>query len=138
SFGLIFFFFQAEDGIRDFHVTGVQTCALPISTLFMCTAMAAALVAILTVLDAGSTDARRGFQKEFEAIIAAVIGGCLLTGGYGSAIGAFFGSIIFGMVLIGLTYTQIDQDWYQVFLGGMLLLAVLFNNIIRKRVTGER
>src|SRR6266511_5223264 len=28
---LIFFFFQAEDGIRDFHVTGVQTCALPIS-----------------------------------------------------------------------------------------------------------
>src|SRR5690606_40131061 len=28
---LLFFFFQAEDGIRDFHVTGVQTCALPIS-----------------------------------------------------------------------------------------------------------
>ncbi|RFC63481.1 ABC transporter permease [Fulvimarina endophytica] len=106
--------------------------------LFVLTACCAALVAILTVLDAGSTDARRGFQKEFEAIIAAVIGGCLLTGGYGSAIGAFFGSIIFGMVLIGLTYTQIDQDWYQVFLGGMLLIAVLFNNIIRKRVTGER
>ena len=86
----------------------------------------------------GSTDARRGFQKEFEAIIAAVIGGCLLTGGYGSAIGAFFGAIIFGMVLIGLSYTQIDQDWYLVFLGGMLLIAVLFNNMIRKRVTGER
>ena len=56
--------------------------------LFMLTACAATLVAVLTVLDAGSTDARRGFQKEFEAIIAAVIGGCLLTGGYGSAIGA--------------------------------------------------
>lgn len=108
------------------------------TALFMLTACCAALVAILTVLDAGSTDARRGFQKEFEAIIAAVIGGCLLTGGYGSAVGAFFGAIIFGMVLIGLTYTQIDQDWYQVFLGGMLLIAVLFNNIIRKRVTGER
>ncbi|WP_067333676.1 ABC transporter permease [Stappia indica] len=106
--------------------------------LFMVTAMCAALVAILTVLDAGSTDARRGFQKEFEAIIAAVIGGCLLTGGYGSAIGAFFGAIIFGMVLIGLTYTDIDQDWYLVFLGGMLLIAVLFNNFIRKRATGER
>lgn len=106
--------------------------------LFMLTACCAALVAIITVLDSGSTDARRGFQKEFEAIIAAVIGGCLLTGGYGSAIGAFFGAIIFGMVLIGLTYTQIDQDWYLVFLGGMLLIAVLFNNMIRKRVTGER
>ena len=106
--------------------------------LFVLTACCAALVAIITVLDSGSTDARRGFQKEFEAIIAAVIGGCLLTGGYGSAIGAFFGSIIFGMVLIGLSYTQIDQDWYLVFLGGMLLIAVLFNNMIRKRVTGER
>lgn len=106
--------------------------------LFIGTACCAALVAILTVLDSGSTDARRGFQKEFEAIIAAVIGGCLLTGGYGSAIGAFFGAIIFGMVLIGLTYTNIDQDWYLVFLGGMLLLAVFFNNIIRRRVTGER
>jgi simple sugar transport system permease protein len=106
--------------------------------LFMLTAACAALLAVMQVLDAGSTDARRGFQKEFEAIIAAVIGGCLLTGGYGSAIGAFFGAIIFGMVVIGLTYTRIDQDWFQVFMGGMLLLAVLFNNIIRKRVTGER
>ena len=108
------------------------------TALFITTACCAALVAILTVMDTGSTDARRGFQKEFEAIIAAVIGGCLLTGGYGSAIGAFFGAIIFGMVLIGLTYTQIDQDWYLVFLGGMLLVAVFFNNIVRKRATGER
>ena len=106
--------------------------------LFIVTACCAALVAILTVLDAGSTDARRGFQKEFEAIIAAVIGGCLLTGGYGSILGAFVGSIIFGMVVIGLTYTDIDQDWYQVFLGAMLLIAVLFNNYIRKQAGGER
>jgi simple sugar transport system permease protein len=106
--------------------------------LFMLTACAAALVAILTVLDAGSTDARRGVQKEFEAIIAAVIGGCLLTGGYGSAIGAFVGAIIFGVVSIGLTYTTFDSDWFQVFLGAMLLIAVLFNNYIRRKVTGER
>ncbi|MCA0422023.1 MAG: ABC transporter permease [Proteobacteria bacterium] len=106
--------------------------------LFMVTAMAAALVALLTVFDAGSTDARRGVQKEFEAIIAAVIGGCLLTGGYGSAIGAAIGAVIFGMVSIGLTYTSFDSDWFLVFLGGMLLVAVLFNNYVRKKVTGER
>ena len=117
--------------------SGVPVRKVKIS-LFMVTAICAALVAIITVMDAGSTDARRGFMKEFEAIIAAVIGGCLLTGGYGSAIGAFFGAIIFGMVTIGLTYTDFDQDWFQIFLGGMLLLAVVFNNVIRKRVTGER
>jgi ribose/xylose/arabinose/galactoside ABC-type transport system permease subunit len=104
--------------------SGVPVRKVKIS-LFMVTAICAALVAIITVMDAGSTDARRGFMKEFEAIIAAVIGGCLLTGGYGSAIGAFFGAIIFGMVTIGLTYTDFDQDWFQIFLGGMLLIAVL-------------
>jgi simple sugar transport system permease protein len=117
--------------------SGVPVAAVK-TGLFMITACAAALVATLQVMNTGSTDALRGDQKEFEAIIAAVIGGCLLTGGYGSAIGAFFGAIIFGTVSIGLTYTRIDSDWFKVFLGGMLLLAVLFNNFIRKKVTGER
>ena len=98
----------------------------------------AALVAIITVLTIGTADTLRGNQKEFEAVIAAVIGGCLLTGGYGSAIGAVIGAIIFGMVKIGLTYTHFDLDYYLVFLSGMLLAAVLFNNFVRRRVTGER
>ena len=50
----------------------------------------------------------------------------------------YFGAIIFGMVSIGLSYTRFDSDWFQVFLGAMLLLAVLFNNFIRRKVTGER
>jgi simple sugar transport system permease protein len=77
-------------------------------------------------------------QKEFEAIIAAVIGGSLLTGGYGSVIGASFGALIFGVVQIGITYTNINSDWFRVFLGVMLLIAVLFNNFIRHRVTEAR
>src|SRR6266511_5203100 len=40
-----FFFFQAEDGIRDFHVTGVQTCALPISIEAVSLSVAKATVA---------------------------------------------------------------------------------------------
>lgn len=101
--------------------------------LFMFTAFCATLFAVLQVADAGSAAADRGMQKEFEAIIAAVIGGCLLTGGYGSVIGAAFGALIFGMVQIGIGYTSIDNNWYRVFLGVMLLIAVLFNNYIRRR-----
>jgi simple sugar transport system permease protein len=101
--------------------------------LFMLTAFCATLFAVLQVADAGSAAADRGLQKEFEAIIAAVIGGCLLTGGYGSVIGAAFGALIFGMVQIGIGYTSIDNNWYRVFLGVMLLAAVLFNNYIRRR-----
>lgn len=106
--------------------------------LFMLTAMAATLFATIQVLGVGSADTLRGTQKEFEAIIAAVIGGCLLTGGYGSAIGAGFGALIFGFVQMGIFYTGIDTDWFKVFLGAMVLLAVLFNNFVRKKATTAR
>jgi len=106
--------------------------------LFMCTAMAATLFAVIQVLDAGSADTNRGLLKEFEAIIAAVIGGCLLTGGYGSAIGAMFGAIIFGVVQQGIFYTGVNTDWFKVFLGAMLLIAVLFNNYIRRKMTESK
>lgn len=101
--------------------------------LFVFTAMAATLVATITVLEFGTADASRGLLKEFHAIIAAVIGGCLLTGGYGSAIGAMVGAIIFGMVQIGITYTNINLDWFQVFMGAILLIAVVLNNWVRNK-----
>ncbi len=102
--------------------------------LFVVMAFCATLFAVLQVADAGSAAADRGLQKEFEAIIAAVIGGCLLTGGFGSVIGAALGALIFGVVQIGIGYTSIDNNWYRVFLGAMLLAAVLFNNYVRRRV----
>jgi simple sugar transport system permease protein len=107
-------------------------------SLFMFTAACGWLFAMLQICDVGSAAADRGLQKEFEAVIAAVIGGCLLTGGYGSVIGASFGALIFGVVQIGITYTNINPDWFRVFLGLMLLLAVLFNNQVRRRVTQTR
>ena len=85
-----------------------------------------------------SADTLRGLQKEFEAIIASVIGGNLLTGGYGSVIGGMFGALIFGTVSTGIFYTGVDTDWFKVFVGVMVLVAVLFNNYIRKRVTEAR
>jgi simple sugar transport system permease protein len=106
--------------------------------LFMGMAFCAAIFALLQVAEAGSAAADRGLQKEFEAIIAAVIGGCLLTGGYGSVIGAALGALIFGVVQIGIGYTGIDNNWYRVVLGAMLLAAVLFNNYIRRKVTFSR
>ncbi|MEC5162628.1 MULTISPECIES: ABC transporter permease [unclassified Janthinobacterium] len=116
---------------------GVPVKAIKIS-LFVFTAFCACLFATLQVFDVGSAAADRGMQKEFEAIIAAVIGGALLTGGYGSVVGACFGALIFGVVQIGITYTDINSDWFRVFLGVMLLIAVLFNNFVRSRVTEAR
>lgn len=106
--------------------------------LFMFTAFCATVYAACQVFEFGSAASDRGLLKEFEAIIAAVIGGCLLTGGYGSIVGAMFGALIFGVVQQGILYTGVPNDWFRVFLGTMLLVAVLFNNMIRRRVTAER
>lgn len=106
--------------------------------LFMGTAAAAWLVATITVLSAGGADTLRGQGREFYAIIAVVIGGTLLTGGYGSAIGAVFGALIFGIVQQGIVFTGVDSDWFQVFMGAMLIIAVLVNNYIRKRASEAR
>jgi simple sugar transport system permease protein len=103
--------------------------------LFMGTAASAWLVATIQVLSTGSADTLRGEQREFYAIIAVVIGGTLLTGGYGSAVGAVFGALTVGMVQQGIVFTGIDSDWFMVFLGAMLIVAVLVNNFIRKRAS---
>jgi simple sugar transport system permease protein len=116
---------------------GVPVARVKIS-LFMATAGAATLFATIQVLDAGSADTLRGQLKEFEAIIAVVIGGTLLNGGYGSAIGAVFGALIFGTVQMGIFYTGINTDWFKVFMGVMMLVAVMFNNYIRRKVTESR
>ncbi|MEQ8699697.1 MAG: ABC transporter permease [Bauldia litoralis] len=105
--------------------------------LFIGTACSATLLATIQVMDAGSADTLRGLLKEFEAIIAAVIGGVLLTGGYGTVYGAMFGALIFGLVQMGIFFTGIDTDWFKVFLGIVILIAVLVNNYIRAKALGE-
>lgn len=101
--------------------------------LFVTTALAAFLVATIQALEFTGADALRGTGQEFNAIIAAVVGGCLLTGGYGSAVGATLGALIFAMVQQGIVITGIDGDWYQVFIGTVLVVAVILNNYVRQR-----
>ena len=106
--------------------------------LFMGTAASAWLVAMIQAITFTGTDVLRGTYREFYTIIAVVVGGTLLTGGYGTVIGAFFGALIVGMVNQGIVFAGFDADWFQVFLGAMLLAAVLVNRFIRQRATGER
>jgi simple sugar transport system permease protein len=111
---------------------GVRVARVKIG-LFMTSALCACLVGIIQAVRFTGADALRGQLQEFYAIIAVVIGGTLLTGGYGTVIGAVFGALIFGMVRQGIVMTGIDADWFQVFLGGMLLLAVFVNRYVLVR-----
>ncbi|MFF3349857.1 ABC transporter permease [Streptomyces sp. NPDC002779] len=79
-----------------------------------------------------------GVGNELIYIIAAVIGGCLITGGYGSAVGSAVGAFIFGMTSKGIVYAEWNPDWFKFFLGAMLLLATLLNAWVRKRAEATK
>ncbi|MEV4760168.1 ABC transporter permease [Micromonospora sp. NPDC049559] len=106
--------------------------------LFMTVSAAAWLVGSMSVLRLTSVQANAGFGQELIYIVAAVIGGCLLTGGYGSAVGAALGALIFGMTAQGIVYLGWDADWFKLFLGAMLLLAVFANRAVRSYAEQSR
>ncbi|MGS1094186.1 ABC transporter permease [Aquamicrobium terrae] len=106
--------------------------------MFMFSAFCATVFATCQVMEFGSAAADRGLLKEFEAIISVVIGGALLTGGYGSVIGAALGALIFGVVQQGLFFAGVESSLFRVFLGAILLMAVILNTYIRRMITGER
>jgi simple sugar transport system permease protein len=111
---------------------GVPSARVKIA-LFMGTAASAWLVGMMNVVRLRSAVASQGIGQEFVYIIAATIGGCLLTGGYGSVIGASIGALIFGMAQVGIVFAGWPTDWFYSFLGVMLLAAVLVNNYIRRQ-----
>ncbi|MFL5344745.1 MAG: ABC transporter permease [Hyalangium sp.] len=106
--------------------------------LFMMTSLCACLIATFQAVKFTGADVLRGTGKELEAILAAVLGGTLLTGGHGSVIGAAFGALLFGMVQQGIVFAGVDSDWYKVFLGVMLIVAVLVNTYVRGRMVEAR
>lgn len=105
--------------------------------LFMFSAFCATIFATCQVFDTNSSDAAKGMFKELEAIAIAVVGGILMTGGFGTIIGVVFGAVTFGLVANAVFFIPwIDGAWFRVFVGTVLLLAVFANERIRKRITG--
>mgnify|MGYP001757709976 FL=1 len=106
-------------------------------TLFMTVGFAAWFVGMHTLFAFDSIQAGQGVGNEFLYIIAAVIGGCAMKGGRGTAIGTMIGALIFGMTNQGIVYAGWNPDWFKFFLGAMLLFAVFTNtsfaNITKRR-----
>ncbi len=129
-----------------FSVGGAQTSARQVGVpvfktkvgLFMTTAAAGWLVGMLSLFKTTTAQSTTGVGQEFVYIICAVVGGCLLTGGYGSAVGAALGALIYGMVGQGIVYAGWDSDWLYAILGVMLLGAVLVNNWVKSRAEAVR
>ncbi|NKG21639.1 MULTISPECIES: ABC transporter permease [Paeniglutamicibacter] len=101
--------------------------------LFMGVGFCAWILGMHNLFAFATVQSGEGIGNEFLYIIAAVIGGCLLTGGYGSAVGGAIGAFIFGMANKGIVYAEWNPDWFKFFLGLMLLLATIVNLVVKKR-----
>lgn len=106
--------------------------------LFMLVSGAAWLVGMLLAFRLNTIQSNTGNGEEFDYIIAAVVGGTLLTGGYGTALGGALGAAIVGMATLGFTSARWNSDWRFLFLGVILLLAMLANRSIRTKAEGLR
>ena len=106
--------------------------------LFMAVGFLAWFLGMHLLFNFSSVQAGIGIGNEFVYIIAAVVGGALLTGGYGSAVGSALGAVIFGMTTQGIVFAGWDPNWFRAFLGVMLLLAVLVNLYIKNYAAQRR
>ncbi|MCW2827888.1 MAG: sugar transporter permease protein [Marmoricola sp.] len=106
--------------------------------LFMTVSFLAWFTGMHTLYRFNTIQAGNGVGNEFLYIIAAVVGGTLLTGGYGNAIGVAIGSFIFGMTSLCIVYAGWDPNWFRAFLGVMLLLAVLVNLYVKTLSTARK
>jgi simple sugar transport system permease protein len=109
---------------------GIPTTRLTI-ILFVLSATSASFVGMCQAILFNSAQVSGGMTFIFNSIISVVVGGVLLTGGFGSVIGIFFGTITFAVVNQGIYFTSFDRNWSSLIIGVMLLLAVLMNNTFR-------
>ncbi|SEI01045.1 simple sugar transport system permease protein [Rhizobium tibeticum] len=109
---------------------GIPTAGLTI-ILFVLSSTSASFVGMCQAILFNSAQVSGGMTFIFNAIISVVVGGVLLTGGFGSVIGIFFGTITFAVVNQGIYFTTFDRNWSSLIIGVMLLIAVLMNNTFR-------
>ena len=114
---------------------GVPVARVKIA-LFALTGLSAAVLAAIQTTRFTSADILRGTGDELDAITTAVIGGSLLTGGYGSVAGTALGALALGMASQGIVFADINADWYKIAIGTLLLVAVVLNSWIRRKFAG--
>lgn len=111
---------------------GVRTDRVTIS-LFVMSAVAASFVGMCGAIQFNTTQVSGGMSYIFNVIASVVVGGVLLTGGFGSVMGIFLGTLTFAIVNKGISFTRIDPNWANFVIGVTLVLAMLMNEHFRKK-----
>ena len=117
--------------------TAAKNLGVPVArttvTLFALSGLTSGIAGVVVAVQYFSIDANRGVGWELIAIAMAVIGGTLLTGGYGSVLGTVLGAFMYAMVNDGLLLVGLQGYWVNIFLGVVVLVAVLINRMVIDR-----
>lgn len=116
------------------RAVGVPVTRVKVS-LYLAVGVAAWFTGMIQLFTYNVVQSGEGVGNELLYIMAAVVGGCLLTGGYGTAIGAAIGALIYGMTKLGIVYAGWDNNWLLFFVGVMLLLATVTNALVRQQTS---
>lgn len=110
---------------------GIPTNRLKISLFVLCS-VCTALAGICQVIQFNSASSSTNFTLIFNTIITVVVGGVVLTGGFGTLVGIIFGALTLGIVQQGINYTDIERNLSALIIGVMLLIAVLMNGTFQR------
>ena len=115
--------------------SGIRVQRVKLS-VFIFSGLTAGIAALLSLGYYGAATSGDGQGYELNVIAAAVVGGASLSGGKGSALGALLGALIIQMISTGIVILGIDQNYSQIIIGAVVIVAVLLdqlNNWIMKR-----
>ena len=98
----------------------------------MLCSMMASFTGIIVVARFNMCTQTFGLLSELEAVAATVIGGTYLFGGFGTILGCLLGTCIVGMIRVGLVMAGAPGYWYQTFVGGILVVAAIVNQKLRR------
>lgn len=139
----VFFLHYSPKGSWVFALGGDQESArnagIPVRRLkiglFMLCSTSAAFAGVLQVITFNSATSQANFGLIFNTIISVVVGGVLLTGGFGTVMGIVFGVLTLSIVTQAIGFTNIDRNLSFLIIGVMLLIAVLMNDTFRHIAT---
>jgi simple sugar transport system permease protein len=103
-------------------------------TLFCLTAAAGWLIGTLALMRSGGLQVSTDLGPEIGFVVVAIVGGCLLGGGYGSPVGAGLGALLYAVAQEGIRLAGWNGLWFEVLLGVLLVVALLANGVVRSRL----
>ncbi len=133
---------RTKSGNALFAIGGARRAAVELGVpvrrttvaLFCLTAAAGWLIGVLALTRVGAVAVAPGLHSSVDFLVVAVIGGCLLTGGWGSVFGAAVASLLYAVARQGITLAGWDPQWFEMLLGVVLIVALVINGMVLRRL----